>query len=106
MFYSLTAQIVPIGSLYGGQIQIGDREATADEIAADAASKLPSPTQQIDAIEDATMIPRVTREFMLTVLASQASAQNPPLDPMKLPAYAKLKAIDDQIAALRSKITK
>jgi hypothetical protein len=59
---------------------------------------------QIDFLESSTMLPRVTREFMLLSFAAQAAAQTPPVDPMTSVAYKKLKELDDQIAALRSQL--
>jgi len=58
--------------------------------------------QQIAVLESATLLPRVTREFMLISFAAQAAAAG--IDPMTSPAYAKLKALDDQIAVLRKSI--
>jgi len=54
---------------------------------------------QIAGLEQATLMPRATREFMLTFFAATASSQG--VDPMTSPAYVKVKALDDQIAALR-----
>lgn len=65
--------------------------------------EIPIPAiQQIAQLESATLLPRVTREFMLTSFAAQAAAAS--IDPMTSPAYAKLKALDDQIAILRKSI--
>ena len=54
---------------------------------------------QIADLERATLMPRATREFMLTFFAATAASQG--VDPMTSPAYVKVKALDDQIAALR-----
>jgi hypothetical protein len=54
--------------------------------------------QQIDAEERNTMLPRVVREFMLGAMSALTPKGT---DPMQLPAYAKLKALDDKIAGLR-----
>ncbi len=54
---------------------------------------------QIAGLEQATLMPRATREFMLTFFAATAASQG--VDPMTSPAYVKVKALDDQIAALR-----
>lgn len=64
---------------------------------------------EIDAMEKATLMPRATREFMLVLYAMQAAtagitvaqlldAQNPAYSP----AYARLSALDTEIAALRA----
>ena len=55
---------------------------------------------QIDALEAQTLLPRVTREFMLQLFAAQATAAN--VDPMENFGYQKVKELDDQITALRS----
>jgi len=89
---------------------LGDDAATyADLIATVEANIQPAPPvpsipalQQIASLESATLLPRVTREFMLTFFATQAAASG--TDPMTSPAFAKLKALDDQIAALRRSI--
>lgn len=54
---------------------------------------------QIAGLEQATLMPRATREFMLTLFAATAASQG--VDPMTSPAYVKVKALDDQIATLR-----
>lgn len=58
-----------------------------------------SPLEQIATLERGTLMPRVVREFMLTSFAATAAGQG--IDPMTSPAYVKVKALDDQIAALR-----
>jgi hypothetical protein len=62
----------------------------------------PSVADQIDTLERAQLLPRVTREFML--LQFQAIAAQQGIDPMTNIAYAKLKAFDDQITALRAQL--
>lgn len=57
----------------------------------------PSPQAQIDALEKSQMMPRATREFMLLSM----EAQFPPEQLALNPGYAKVKAFDDQIKALR-----
>jgi len=89
---------------------LGDDAVTyADLIATVEANIQPAPPvpsipalQQIASLESATLLPRVTREFMLTFFAAQAAASG--ADPMTSLAFAKLKALDDQIAALRRSI--
>lgn len=61
--------------------------------------KAADPLTQITALEVSALLPRVTREFMLTFFAAQAAANG--VDPMTSPAYVKLKALDDHIATLR-----
>ena len=90
---------------------LGDDAATyADLIALVEANIKPPipPTQeeinaginaQISGLEQATLMPRATREFMLTFFATTAANQG--VDPATSPAYVKVKALDDQIAALR-----
>lgn len=57
---------------------------------------------QITQLETQTLLPRVTREFMLTAFAAQAAAAG--ADPMTNFGYRKVKELDDQIAALRAQI--
>lgn len=55
---------------------------------------------KIAELESASMLPRVTREFMLVYMESQAT----PAQLASLPAYVKVKALDTEIAALRSQL--
>lgn len=57
---------------------------------------------KISALESQNMLPRVVREYLLADFADKAVKAG--RDPMLLPAYAKLKALDDQIAALRAQL--
>lgn len=57
---------------------------------------------KIAALEAQTLLPRVTREFMLIQFSAVASSQG--VDPMTNVAYKKVKELDDQIAALRSQL--
>lgn len=57
---------------------------------------------QIGSMEKATLLPRVTREFMLAAFAAQAAAAG--IDPMTNVGYARMKALDEEIAALRRKL--
>lgn len=58
--------------------------------------------EKIAALERAELLPRVAREGWLGLFAMQAAAAG--ADPMTMPAYVKLKAFDDQIAALRDQL--
>lgn len=51
MFYSLTGKATVIGDLYDGSMLDGDREATAQEVAAWEVQKPPKPIDEIRAIE-------------------------------------------------------
>lgn len=70
--------------------------------------KQPSPSvkivalHQIQLLESQTMLPRVTREFIIGAVKTEAEKTG--LDPMALPAYVKLKTLDDQIKALRAQL--
>lgn len=59
---------------------------------------------QIADLERATLMPRATREFMLTFFAATAESQG--IDPTTSPAYVKVKALDTQISELRKGIVK
>lgn len=68
-----------------------------------APADLPDSKQEavakINSLESQYLMPRAVREFMLGAIKAEAAKTG--LDPMLLPAYVKLKALDDQIAALR-----
>lgn len=57
---------------------------------------------EIAALEAQFLLPRVTREFMLTAFAAQATSAG--VDPMTNVAYAKVKSFDAQINALRGEL--
>lgn len=67
---------------------------------------VPDPKQiaqgKITTLESQNMLPRVVREYLLADFADKAIKAG--LDPMLLPAYAKLKALDDQIKTLRAQL--
>ena len=63
---------------------------------------VPSAQSQIDDLERGDLMPRAVREFMLSSIQKEALAEGKA--PMLLPAYAKLRARDDQIVALRAKL--
>lgn len=66
----------------------------------------PDPKQiahgKINYLESQSMLPRVVREYLLADFADKAVKAG--LDPMLLPAYVKLKALDDQIKTLRAQL--
>ena len=68
----------------------------------------PGPIEQIAALETASMLPRVAREFMLAGLELEGARHVPPITPEQLYAanigYKKLRDLDDQIAALRASL--
>jgi hypothetical protein len=57
---------------------------------------------QIDTLEAQQLLPRITREFMLSAAEAQAKAAG--VDPMTNVGYAKLKEFDTQIAGLRGQL--
>lgn len=67
---------------------------------------LPDPKEairaQIEALEAQNLLPRVTREFMLLSFATTAAGMG--VDPNTNVAYVRVKALDDEIAALRSQL--
>lgn len=83
-----------------------DGDAPSDEqIAAalsDTAQAKSDAKRLVDSLERQHLAPRFLREYMLTDIAQRAAANSQ--DPMQLPAYVKLKALDDQIAALRRQL--
>lgn len=68
----------------------------------------PSPLDQITAIESSTMIPRVTREFMIAAMELEGSRMTPLMTPEALYAanigYRRLRDMDEQIVALRAEL--
>lgn len=95
--------------LPAGCVEITDTEA---EQIRQAAIVLPTQNEiiqsQIDALEKQTMLPRVTREFMLaqTVITAQMAGVDEPTLYTSNVGYRKVKDMDAQIAALRAQLTK
>jgi len=88
-----------------GCVPISDADAQ-QIISIDSAPKPLTPQQQIDALERESMIPRITREFMLAQAVMTAASQNITPDQLYQAniGYRKLKDLDNQIAALRNLI--
>ena len=91
----------------------GDRAAYESWLSAGgepepAESNEPGPADQIAALEAASMLPRVAREFMIAGLELEGARHVPPITPEQLYAanigYKKLRDLDDQIAALRASL--
>lgn len=57
---------------------------------------------QIDSMEAQSLLPRVTREFMLLQFATVAAGQG--IDPMTNFGYKKVKELDDKITELRGQL--
>ena len=91
------------GQAQGKEIRPGDGGAPELVDAPDA-----SPVDQIAALETASMLPRVAREFMLAGLELEGARHVPPITPEQLYAanigYKRLKDLDDEIAALRASL--
>ncbi len=96
-------QRIEVNVISGEQVVV---DLTPEEIAALPVPEVPdlriAIQAQIDELERTQILPRITREFMLLQFATVAQAQG--VDPLTNAAYAKLKAFDDQIAALRSQL--
>jgi hypothetical protein len=60
--------------------------------------------QQIDALENEYLMPRVTRESLIAMAEERAAALGLTMEQLraKNKGYAALKALDEQIAALRA----
>lgn len=86
------------GNLYIGEMRLGDREATPEEISAPKGKD--SILAQIDALERQYLMPRATREFMLTFMELNAPAEVLAVNP----GYQAVKAFDNQIKALRDQL--
>jgi predicted kinase len=91
-------------NLYQGDMVVGDREATQEEIAAYIAARTPDPKDairaQIKTMEAEKMMPRATREFMLLFLEASFT----PAQLAQNIGYAGVKAFDNQIKALRDQL--
>ena len=63
---------------------------------------------RISELESVSMIPRVTREFMISALELEGSRRSPPVGPAELYesniGYRRLKDVDDEIASLRASL--
>jgi len=98
------------GSMYFGDMQHGDREASAEEVAVWEASRIEpekaKAKRQISELERETLMNRAVREFMLLSAEAQAAAQG--ITPAQLyaanPAYKSVKDVDTQVTALRGKL--
>ena len=89
--------------LPAGSVQISDEEAEALRVASLPPVDPKAAIQaEIDTLERTQLLPRITREFMLLQFSAVAAAQG--VDPMTNIAYAKLKAFDDQVSALRAQL--
>ncbi len=62
--------------------------------------------QQIDALESEYLMPRVTRESLIAMAEERAAALGLTLEQLRIKnkGYAGLKALDEQIAALREQL--
>ena len=70
---------------------------------AEVAAKVKAETLAlIDSLERQYMMPRITREFILTAVKREVAALG--ADPKLNKGYVALKAFDDQISALRAKL--
>jgi len=89
--------------VYFGDLAQGDRLATPEEVAAWELSRLPTPAEQIVAIEAANPIThRNLRDLSMTV--AQIAAAVTGTDPMVNPAVQKIVSLEAEIAALRAQL--
>ena len=87
------------GEFYHGSRIEGDREATQAELVEHAAvNRRALAAAEIRALEVEQLLPRPVREFMLEEMEERAT----PAQLAQLPAYIKIKALDDQIIGLRA----
>jgi hypothetical protein len=107
-----TFYINSAGDFYHGDMMEGDREATPEELdARNAALAKADVLSTIDRLERAAQAPRFVREALLDIAKERAIAlgaangltaeQSLALLQARNLGYAKLKALDDQIAVLR-----
>ena len=88
--------------LYFGDCAQGDREATAEEIAAWEFSRLPTTQDKLNALDSANALTqRNLREFIL-LTAQAIKATNPALDLTQIPGVAKVAMVEAEAAQLRA----
>jgi hypothetical protein len=89
----------PRGEYYHGDRISGDREATQAELVEHAeVNRRALAAAEIRALELEQLLPRPVREFMLEKMEERAT----PAQLAQLPAYVKIKALDNQIIGLRA----
>lgn len=98
----ITWYISSVGTLYYGNMTAGDREATPEEVSVLRPAQNPKQAvlDQITELERQQLMPRATREFMLTFMELNAPAEVLEVNP----GYQAVKAFDEQIRALRNQL--
>lgn len=108
-----TFYINSAGQFYHGDMRRGDRKATSEELAArNAAQTKADALATIDRMERQAQAPRFVREALIEIARERAIAlgaangltaeQSLTLLQTKNQGFIRLKALDDQIAALRA----
>lgn len=77
MFYSLTGKATVIGDLYDGSMLEGDREATAQEVAAWELSRLPTKAQQVAAYYASKGKDQLLVQTVIDVIEDKAKTMAP-----------------------------
>lgn len=95
------------GFFYSGDCRTGDREATAEEVAALEKERDKLNAQaQVDQIERETMMNRAIREMAIGIAEEKAAALG--MTPEQLYkvnlGYQKVKDVENEIVALRAKL--
>jgi len=92
------------GIIYQGDMAVGDREATQEEIAAYIAARTPDPKDairaQIKKLEQEQLMPRATREFMILFMETSFT----PSQLAQNIGYVGIKAFDNSIKTLRDQL--
>ena len=89
--------------LYFGDLAQGDREATAEEIAAWELSRLPTVQDKLNSLDSAnTLTQRNLRDFIL--LTTEALKLGQPIDLSAIPGVAKVAQVEAEAATLRSQL--
>jgi hypothetical protein len=105
-FTDSTNRIVMDGNGWSGFVTAPEVQAWIDAGNTPEPADVPNPKiaikEQIDTLEAQQLLPRITREFMLSAAEAQAKAAG--VDPMTNVGYAKLKEFDTQIAGLRGQL--
>lgn len=97
--------INPQGQLYIGDLAVGDREATAEEVAAWEESRKPTIRDKLNALDEANMLTqRNLRETIMLMNEAFKSISGGALDLSQIPGVAQVYAVEAEACELRTKL--
>lgn len=101
----MTYYIDQNGNFYQGDLQHGDREATAEEVAAWEQSRLPTVQDQLNALDAANALTqRNLRETVMLMAEAFKTVTNGTVDLSQIPGVAKVYAVEAEAEVLRSQL--